>query len=80
MRCMNFYLKNTAFLCKNTHKYFTSSSAAESGHITAGCAPWAAMPAEPCRQDGRLVKASSSSHWGLEWTHTVLLAQKGNKC
>lgn len=44
------------------------------------CSTWAVMPAEPDTRERRLMKASDSSLLGKERTHTVLLAQKGNKC
>lgn len=44
------------------------------------CSTWAVMPAEPDTRERRLMKASGSSLLGKERIHTVLLAQKGNKC
>lgn len=46
--------------------YFFASSLTRAAPLTAGCSTWAAMPAEPDRQDGRLMKAGDSRlpPWG----------------
>lgn len=80
--CVNVQFGVTAVNCiypKDTQEPFFFSCTRVSP-LTAGCSTWAVMPAEPDSQDGRLMKASDSSPWGMERTHTVLLAQKGNKC